>query len=106
MNEPPFYASRSTVGTCNTGVPPGDRRGAIAGPGWAGATIELGVHGAIKSHYRLGDQPDLPCGRPGDGRLIGEMLWTATRSRLTSGEDVAVGSCILAEEVRAFVVGW
>lgn len=48
----PFYVSRSTVEKV-AGV---HRRARLE----AGGLIEFGVHGAIKQHYRLDDQPDLP----------------------------------------------
>lgn len=48
----PFYVSRSTVERVE-GV---HRRAHLE----AGSAIELGVHGAIKQHYKLDDLPDLP----------------------------------------------
>ncbi|MEM7354449.1 MAG: hypothetical protein AAF657_26820 [Acidobacteriota bacterium] len=48
----PFYVSRSTVEKVE-GV---HRRAQLE----AGTTVEFGVHGAIKAHYKLDDQPDLP----------------------------------------------
>ena len=46
-----FYTSRSTVEKIE-GV---HRRASIA----AGTRFDMGVHGAIKAHYRI-DSPDLP----------------------------------------------
>lgn len=47
-----FYVARSTVEKVE-GV---TRRARLA----AGVTIQLGVHGPIKAHYKLDDAPDLP----------------------------------------------
>ena len=51
MNEP-FYVS--TVDIEKVGG--ARRRGRLP----AGTTVELGVHGAVKSLYRLDAEPDLP----------------------------------------------
>ena len=48
----PFYTSRSTVEKV-AGV---RRRATLE----EGTTLEFGVHGTIKSHYGLHDQPNLP----------------------------------------------
>lgn len=48
----PFYESKSTVQKV-AGV---HRRASLE----AGATVEFGVHGAIKDHYKLTDAEDLP----------------------------------------------
>jgi hypothetical protein len=48
----PFYLSEAAVRKVE-GV---HRRATIA----TGITLELGVHGAIKQHYRLPDAKDLP----------------------------------------------
>ena len=48
----PFYTARSTVAKIE-GV---HRRATLS----TGATVDFGVHGAIKEHYRLHDAPDLP----------------------------------------------
>ncbi len=47
-----FYVSRSTIEKVG-GV---HRRARLE----AGAVIDFGVHGTIKKHYKLDDQPDLP----------------------------------------------
>jgi hypothetical protein len=49
----PFYVSRSTVAKV-AGV---HRRATLTD---LGTTMDLGVHGAIKTHYRLTDAKDLP----------------------------------------------
>lgn len=51
MSEP-LYVSRSTINVVS-----GTHRRARLD---AGAEFETGVHGPIKSHFRLDDQPDLP----------------------------------------------
>ena len=52
MSEQPFYVSRARIerlrGT--------HRRAQLE----AGATVEYGVHGPIKLHYKLDHEPDLP----------------------------------------------
>jgi hypothetical protein len=48
----PFYVSRSTVEI----VQGTHRRAHLE----AGGSFETGVHGPIKSHYRLDDERDLP----------------------------------------------
>ena len=48
----PFYVARSTVAKV-AGL---HRRGVIA----AGAAVDFGVHGAVKSYYGLDDAEDLP----------------------------------------------
>lgn len=47
-----FYVSRSTIEKV-AGV---HRKGHLE----AGTTIELGVHGAIKTHFKLDAEPDRP----------------------------------------------
>jgi hypothetical protein len=51
MSEP-FYTSRATVAK----VQGTHRRVQLE----AGPAFDTGVHGAIKRHYRLDDQPDFP----------------------------------------------
>ena len=51
MNEP-FYVARSVIEL----VSGTHRRAHLA----AGAAFETGVHGAVKAHYRLEEQRDLP----------------------------------------------
>jgi hypothetical protein len=48
----PFYTSRASIAKVD-GV---HRRAALE----PGITVELGVHGAVKRHYRLDDAKDLP----------------------------------------------
>ena len=48
----PFYTSRVHVARIG-----GVRRRAILHDG---ATVDFGVHGPIKQHYRLDSEPDLP----------------------------------------------
>lgn len=48
----PFYTSRSSIAKVQ-GV---HRRATLE----EGTTLEFGVHGAIKNHYGLHDQPNLP----------------------------------------------
>jgi len=52
MSEP-FYVSRSAVAKI-AGV---HRRATLTD---LGTTVDMGVHGAIKAHYRLTDTKDLP----------------------------------------------
>ena len=52
MAEEPFYVARSSVRKVR-GV---HRRATLT----SGQEVDFGVHGAIKRHYRLDDQPDLP----------------------------------------------
>lgn len=52
MSEQPFYIARSTVHKV-LGV---HRRAVLAD----GTVLDLGVHGAIKAHYGLDEEPDLP----------------------------------------------
>ncbi len=51
MNEP-FYISESAIQKV-AGV---HRRATLQ----TGDAVEFGVHGAIKEHYKLGSEPDLP----------------------------------------------
>ncbi|HXV86779.1 MAG TPA: hypothetical protein VD793_08780 [Gemmatimonadales bacterium] len=48
----PFYVSRVSIAKVH-GV---HRRATLP----LGVTVDLGVHGAVKSHYRLDDARDLP----------------------------------------------
>jgi hypothetical protein len=52
MTDQPFYVARATVRKIE-----GVRRRALLADGTA---IEMGVHGAIKAHYGLDAEPDLP----------------------------------------------
>jgi hypothetical protein len=52
MTADPFYLSRSSV-TKIDGV---HRRASLE----SGATVDFGVHGAIKEHYGIHSAPDLP----------------------------------------------
>lgn len=48
----PFYVSRASVEK----VRGAHRRATLED----GTTVELGVHGPVKAHYRLDSEPDLP----------------------------------------------
>jgi hypothetical protein len=52
MTDQPFYLARATVHKIR-GV---HRRAVLAD----GTTLDMGVHGAIKEHFGLTDEPDLP----------------------------------------------